>query len=289
MTNRLPILKTYKLAIGGKFPRTESGRSIAIKDANGEVIAHTCRASRKDLRNAVEAAASAQPKWAGANAYLRGQIMYRMAEMLEGKRDELAAAIARMGTTSLEDATREVDRSTDRLVAFAGWTDKYAQVLGSHNPVSGPYYNFSIPEPTGIVGVLAPDEPSLFGLISLVAPVICSGNAAIVLASTTNPIPACVLAEALATSDLPGGVFNLLTGLRDELVEQFAAHREINGISAAGVSDEHRTMLEAGAAENLKRVRVQSASSFEDDAVFESPWAIEPFVETKTIWHPAMA
>lgn len=289
MTPRLPILKTYKLAIGGSFPRTESGRSIAIKNAAGEVIAHTCHASRKDLRNAVEAALAIQPKWAGASAYLRGQILYRMAEMVEGKRTELAESISATGSTSSEEARAEVDRCTDRLACFAGWTDKYPQVLGCHNPVTGPYYNFSVPEATGIVGVLTPDSPSLLGLISLIAPLLCSGNAVVVLASETNPIPACVLAEALATSDLPGGVFNLLTGQRGELVEHFASHREINGLSAAGVSEAHRATLEAGAAENLKRVRVLVEPDFTDENAFESPWSIEPFVETKTIWHPAGA
>ncbi len=289
MTNRLPILKTYKLYIGGAFPRTESGRSIALKNASGEVVAHTCHASRKDLRNAVEAAASAQPKWAGASAYLRGQILYRMAEMLEGKRDELAGAIAALGDVDLEAARTEVDEATDRLVCFAGWADKYPQVLGCHNPVTGPYYTFSVPEPTGIVGVLAPDAPSLMGLIALLAPVLCGGNAAIVLASETNPIPACVLAEALATSDLPGGVVNILTGQRDELVAHFASHREINGLFAAGLSGEHTTTLEAGAGENLKRVRVLTANDLADAEAMASPWAIEPFTETKTIWHPSGA
>lgn len=291
MTDRLTILKTYKLFIGGKFPRTESGRSIKVADASGAVVAHTCRSSRKDLRNAVEAAEKAQPGWASANAYLRGQILYRMAEMLEGKRDELATAIAITGKIGKDAALAEVDASVDRLVAFAGWADKYPQILGCHNPVTGPYYNFSIPEPTGVVGVVCADDSSLLGLVSLVAPVICSGNAVVLLASETNPIPACVLGEVLATSDLPGGVVNILTGLRDELVEQFAAHRAINGVFAAGVSDAERTVLEAGAAENLKRVRVldlgsDPAAGFADDAAMESPWTIEPFVETKTIWHP---
>jgi acyl-CoA reductase-like NAD-dependent aldehyde dehydrogenase len=290
MSERLSVLKTHKLFIGGKFPRTESGRSIKITDTAGDVVAHTCRSSRKDLRNAVEAARAAQAKWAGANAYLRGQILYRMAEMLEGKRDELAGAIGATGKVERDAALAEVDASVDRLVAFAGWADKFPQILGCHNPVTGPYHNFSIPEPTGVVGVVCPDEPSLLGLVSLAAPVLCSGNAVVLLASETNPIPACVLGEVLATSDVPGGVVNILTGLRDELVEQFAAHREIDGVLAAGVSDEHRAALEAGAAENMKRVRVlgvpDQGTDFSDDSSMESPWAIEPFVETKTIWHP---
>ncbi|MBZ0173364.1 MAG: aldehyde dehydrogenase family protein [Phycisphaerales bacterium] len=290
MTERLSILKTYKMFIGGKFPRTESGRSVKVENASGSVVAHTCRCSRKDLRNAVEAAAKAQPGWAGANAYLRGQILYRMAEMVEGKRGELAEAIAVTGKTSAEDALSEVDASTDRLIAFAGWADKFPQVLGCHNPVTGPYYNFTVPEPTGVVGVIAPDEPSLLGLVSLIAPVLCAGNAVVALASESNPIPACVLGEVLATSDVPGGVVNLLTGYRDELVEHFASHREINALFAAGVSAEHREALEVGVAENLKRVRVlPGGADYGDDAAFESAWTIEPFVETKTIWHPSSA
>ena len=290
MSERLNVLKTYKQYIGGKFPRTESGRSINITDATGAVVAHTCRSSRKDLRNAVEAAAKAQPAWAGANAYLRGQILYRMAEMVEGKRGELAGAVAATGMTGDAGALEEIDASTDRLIAFAGWADKYPQVLGCHNPVTGPYYKFSVPEPTGVVGVVCPDEPSLLGLVSLIAPVLCSGNAAVVLASEANPIPACVLGEALATSDVPGGVVNILTGLRDELVEHFATHREIGGVLAAGVSADHRRVLESGAAENMKRVRVLGGDTdFADADAMESPWTIEPFVETKTIWHPASA
>jgi acyl-CoA reductase-like NAD-dependent aldehyde dehydrogenase len=290
MTNRLPVTKTYKLAIGGKFPRSESGRSIAIKNAAGEVIAHTCRASRKDLRDAVEAALAAQPGWAGANAYLRGQILYRLAEMVEGKRDELANALACTGAVTDADARTEVDLCTDRLIAFAGWADKYHHLLGCHNPVTGPYYNFSVPEATGVVGIVSPDEPSLLGLISLLAPALCVGNAVVVLASEANPIPAAVFTEALATSDLPGGVVNLLTGERNELVPQFATHREINAILAAGVSSEHRRELELGAAENLKRVRVlDDATDWSDDSALESPWMLESLIEIKTIWHPASA
>jgi len=290
MSERLGVLKTYKLSIGGKFPRTESGRSIKALDDSGNVVAHMCRSSRKDLRNAVEAARAVLPKWSGANAYLRGQILYRMAEMLEGKRDEFAGSISITGSVSNEAAQNEVSASVDRLVAFAGWADKFSQVLGCSNPVTGPYYNFSVPEPTGVVGVVCPDSPSLLGLVSLLGPVLCSGNTVVLLASERNAIPACVLGEVLATSDVPGGVVNILTGLRTELVEHFATHREINGIFAAGVSDEHRKELEAGAAENLKRVRVlPSGVDFVDGEGLESPWMIEPFVESKAIWHPASA
>lgn len=294
--SRLPVPKTYKLFIAGKFPRSESGRSIRISGRDGAVVAHTCRASRKDLRNAVEAAAGARAAWASTNAHLRGQILYRLAEMLEGKRGELAGALAEAGAAAgaeagaatREEALWEVDAATDRLVAFAGWADKFAQVLGCSNPVAGPYYNFSIPEPTGVVGVVAPDEPPLLGLISLVAPPLCAGNTIVALASPANPIPACVFAEALATSDLPAGVVNVLTGRRDELIPHFASHREIAAISGALTSPDERRALESGCAENLKRVRVLDPTEFAAGE-HESPWAIEPFVEIKTIWHPSSA
>jgi len=284
MSERLPIIKTYKLAIGGKFPRTESGRTIEIQDSSQNLVAHVCQGSRKDLRNAVEAAGKAQPGWANATAYLRGQVLYRLAEMMEGKRLELAHAIGASDSKSGED---EVNAAIDRVVYYAGWTDKYAQVMGGTNPVAGPYHNFTIPFSMGVVGVIAPDEPSLLGLISLVAPVIAAGNACVVLASEKNPVPAMILSEAIATSDLPGGIVNMLSGYRDELMEHFSSHRGVIGIHAAGVSDEHRTLLRLGAADNLKRVTVRSEVNFFDDAQCEGPDWIDPFVEFKTIWHPS--
>lgn len=280
MSNRIPIIKTYKLAIGGKFPRTESGRTIQVHDASQNLVAHVCHGSRKDLRNAVEAATKAQSGWANATAYLRGQVLYRLAEMMEGKRLELAEAIGK-------DGSKEIDAAVDRVVHFAGWTDKYAQVMGGTNPVAGPYHNFTIPFAMGTVGVIAPDEPSLLGLVSLVAPVIAAGNACVVLASEQNPVPAMILAEAIATSDLPGGVVNLLSGYRYELVEHFSSHRELIAIHAAGVSDEHRGLLRAGSSDNLKRVTVHDEIDFFDDAICEGPQWIDPFVEMKTIWHPS--
>ncbi len=302
MTTRLPVPKTYKLFINGQFPRTESGRSIKIADAAGNTVAHTCHASRKDLRNAVEAAAGAQPKWAGATAYLRAQILYRLAEMMEGKRGELQAAIdSEEGSEAARHQGIEVEAAIDRVIHYAGWADKYPQVLGCANPVSGPYHNFTVPEPVGVVGIVCPDEHPLLALVSLVAPVVCAGNACVVLASETNPIPACILAEAIATSDMPGGVINILTGFRDELVPQFSSHREIAAIHAAGVSREQRKTLELGAAENLKRVTVRGSDGaterrsdgggvdWLDDGVCEGPHWIEPFVEFKTIWHPSSA
>lgn len=291
MTDRLLITKTYKLFIGGAFPRTESGRSIAISDAGGRVLAHTCRASRKDLRNAVEAAAGVSPKWAGTNAYLRGQILYRVAEMAEGKRGELIEACRGVDGRSESEAAREVDAAIDRLVAFAGWTDKFPQVLGCANPVSGPYHNFTIPEASGVVGVICPDEMPLLGLISLLAPPLAAGCAVVTQASEANPIPAMVLAECCATGDVPAGVVNILTGQREELVPQFASHREIIALHAAGLSADHAATLRAGAAENLKRVTVRETAggAWFDRAECESPWWIEPFVEFKTLWHPSSA
>ena len=288
MSTRQPILKTYKLFIGGAFPRTESGRSDAIADAGGTTVAHLCRSSRKDLRIAVEAAEVAQPKWAGANAYLRGQILYRIAEMLEGKRRELIDAICSTGSVDPDAAATEVDLSTDRLVAFAGWADKYQQILGCQNPVSGPYHNFSMPEPTGVVVCVCPDEFPLLGLVTLLAPPLCAGNAVIAIASNNNPIPACVFAEACATGDVPGGTINILTGHRGELVPHVASHRGINAVHAAAFDDDTNAMLRAGAAENLKRVHLLGAQTeYTDAAACEGPWAIEAFTETKTIWHPS--
>jgi acyl-CoA reductase-like NAD-dependent aldehyde dehydrogenase len=297
MAERLGITKSYKLFIGGQFPRTESGRTVKIADAAGGVIAHTCQASRKDLRNAVEAAAAAQTKWAGATAYLRAQILYRLAEMMEGKRRELEASLdAEEGIEARHQGIQaEVAAAIDRVLHYAGWADKYPQVLGCANPVAGPYHNFTVPEPVGVVGIVCPDEHPLLALVSLVAPVVCAGNACVALASQTNPIPACILAEAIATSDMPPGVINILTGYRDELVPHFASHREIGAIHAAGVSPEHRRTLELGAAENLKRVTVRdlpsgtgnAAGGWFDDDTCEGPHWIEPFVEFKTIWHPS--
>lgn len=295
MTERLNITKTYKLYIGSSFPRSESGRSIEVKSVQGTMLAHVCRASRKDLRNAVEAASKAQPGWASATAYLRGQILYRMAEMLEGKRREFDDVLGVHSHADMAMA-HELDTAIDRLVHYAGWADKYQQVLGCNNPVAGPYYNFTTPEPTGVVGVIAPDDWPLLGLISLIAPPLCAGCAVVVLASETNPIPASIFGEVCATSDVPPGVINILTGYRDELVGHIASHRDINAIHAANVTDEHRTTLRQGAADNLKRVVVrniqpgtdpQAGGWFDDDC--ESPWWIEPFVEMKTVWHPSSA
>ena len=289
MSERLPVLKTYKLYLGGAFPRTESGRSQVVESA-GQPVAHLCRASRKDFRNAVVAARKALPGWSARSAYNRGQILYRMAEMLEGKATEFVQALAATVPGGEERARRELEAAVDRLVSFAGWADKYAQVLGCQNPVEGPYHNFSLPEPTGVVTIVAPDEPALLGLIGQLAPVLCSGNVAVVLGSEAHPLATAILGEVCATSDVPAGVVNLLTGFREELLEQFAAHRDVDAISAAGVSAEERRTLELGAAENLKRVHVLEVAAAEDwldDARFASPELIESFVEIKTLWHPS--
>ena len=261
--SRLPVKKTYKLFVGGAFPRSESGRTYLAQDQN------VARASRKDLRDAVRAARDAFPKWAGMTAYNRGQVLYRLAEMLEARRTDLAA---------LCSGTKEVDRSIDRVVWYAGWADKLAQVIGSANPVSGPYFNFTVPEPTGVVGILAPEEPALAGLISRLAPALVGGNAVVAVASETQPLAAIELAEAIATSDVPGGVVNILTGRKAELAPWLASHMDVNAIDLAG-ADGQAPDLERAAAENVKRVVWGSPDT-------QSPWEIAAFLELKTVWHP---
>ncbi len=293
MTDRLEVAKTYKLFIAGTFPRSESGRSLLVAGS------HVARASRKDLRDAVEASRKAQAGWAAASAYNRGQVLYRMAEMMEGKRGEFAEALKasrKKGTKASRhrgiqqgDLEKQVAASIDRVTCFAGWADKYAQVLGCHNPVAGPYYNFTVPEPTGVVGVIAPDEPGLLGLVSLLAPALCSGNAIVALGSEACPMAAAILGEACATSDVPAGVINILTGLREELVPHFASHRDIDAIHAAGMTPGEAKTLQEGVAENLKHVVVRDAVDWSDDDTCHSPAWIEPFVEMKTIWHPSAA
>jgi acyl-CoA reductase-like NAD-dependent aldehyde dehydrogenase len=261
--SRLPVRKTYKLYIGGEFPRSESGRTYEAQGAN------VARGSRKDVRDAVRAARSAFPKWAGLTAYNRGQVVYRIAEMLEARRAEFA---------KLSTGAAEVERSIDRLVWYAGWADKLAQVLGSSNPVAGPYFNFTVPEPTGVVGIVAPEEPPLAGLVSRLAPAIVGGNTTVVLASEASPLAAVELAEVLATSDVPGGVVNLVTGYRDELASILAGHMDVNAIDLAG-ADGQAEELERLAADNVKRV----VRGTPDE---QSPWEIAAFLDLKTVWHP---
>jgi len=301
---RIPVAKTYKLFINGQFPRSESGRSLAVTDPSGNTLAHLCRASRKDLRDAVVAARAAQPKWAERSAYNRAQILYRLAEMTEGKKSELAEAIKQGAKPSAKKSARksaprsapalsparEVECAIDRLVAFAGWADKFAQVLGGHNAVNGPFYNFTIAEPAGLVVAVAPDAPPLLGLVSLIAPAMCAGNSVIALASEANPVPACIFAEACATSDIPAGIVNILTGERAELVPHIASHRDIDSVVCAGLDGATVAALRAGSAENLKRVtnvELSSPADWLDDERCESPWLIERLVEMKTVWHPA--
>jgi acyl-CoA reductase-like NAD-dependent aldehyde dehydrogenase len=288
MTERIPVIKTCKLFINGAFPRSESGRSLPLRDESWKVIAQYAHASRKDVRDAVEAASAAQPKWAAATAYNRGQVLYRIAELMEARSLELVEALREVDALTAKAAQREVDASIDRVVRFAGWTDKIAQVLGNQNPVAGPYYNFTVPEPTGVVVVIAPDRPALLGLTTLLCAPLCAGNAVVVVASDTNPLPAVALMEILATSDVPAGVVNVLTGQRAELLPHISSHREINAIVAATPDAKDARLLELGAAENLKRVRVirDAQPAWSDDDRFAGPWSIEPFVEMKTIWHP---
>lgn len=287
MSPRLDIKKTYKLFIGGKFPRSESGRCLPAQSAKGGPLDNFAHASRKDLRDAVVAARAALAGWSQATAYNRGQILYRAAELLQNRAGELVAEIARSTNVAAARAKREVNLAIDRLVHFAGWTDKYPQVFGSVNPVATPHFNFTTPEPTGVVAVLAPDEPSLLALVSLVAPVVLSGNTAVVIASERFPLPAATFAEILATSDLPGGVVNLLTGKRAELVPHIASHLDVNAM-VDGVGDaELGARLQAGTAFNLKRHARHSLPTADWFAAkAEDPYWILDTVEFKTAWHP---
>ena len=285
MSARLDVRKTYKLFIGGKFPRSESGRYLPAKSANGEQLDNFAHASRKDFRDAVTAAGAAFAGWSRATAYNRGQILYRAAEMLQNRAGELANEIGRSTGVSAAKAKREVTLAIDRLVYFAGWTDKYPQVFGSVNPVASPHFNFTMPEPVGVVVMLAPDEPSLLALVSLVAPVILSGNAAVVIASEKYPLPAATFAEILATSDLPGGVVNLLTGKRAELVPHIATHMEVNALVDGAGDPAISAKLQAGVATNLKRYARHAATDW-FSAKVEDPYWILDTVEFKTAWHP---
>jgi acyl-CoA reductase-like NAD-dependent aldehyde dehydrogenase len=287
MTERLAVRKTYKLYVGGAFPRSESGRSYEITDARGRFLANAAMASRKDARDAVVAARRAYGGWSGATAYNRGQVLYRVAEVMEGRRAQFVDEVAAGEGVTRPRAEKAVDAAVDRWVWYAGWADKIAQVAGSSNPVAGPYFDFSVPEPTGVVAVLAPQSSSLLGLISVLAPVIVSGNTAVVVASEARPLPAITMGEALATSDVPGGVVNLLTGRTAEIAPWLASHMDVNAVDLTGVAgdDDLARALENDAAENLKRVLRAPAA--------EPDWAAEPglgrltaYLETKTVWHP---
>lgn len=287
--DRLDVRKTYKLYIGGQFPRTESGRAYEVFDARGRLLANACRGTRKDIRDAVRAARSAFPGWSARTAFNRGQILYRIAELMEGRRDQFIAEVMAAEGVGRQRATRLVNAAIDRWVWYAGWADKYTQTLGTVNPVNGSFFNFSVPEPTGVVGMIAPEESSLLGLVSRLAPIIVSGNAAVVVASESRPLPAVTLTEVLATSDVPGGVVNLITGLRRELVQHLAGHMDVNALDAYGVDPAQGSAIEDLAVENVKRlVRPAAGNGAVDwlsDAA-QSPYLIGEFVEVKTVWHP---
>ena len=288
--SRIDVRKTYKLYLGGAFPRSESGHSYAVHDHQGQFMANASLASRKDARDAVVAARKAFPGWSARTAYNRGQVLYRVAEVLEDRRAQFVDALRRGEGLSERAASGTVDQAVDRLVWYAGWTDKIAQVVGAANPVAGPYFNLSTPEPTGVVAVLAPQSSSLLGLISVVAPVIATGNTAVVVTSHARPLPAVTLGEVMATSDVPGGVVNLLTGSPVTLGPWLASHMDVNAVDLTGLAGlegaaELATTLEVAAADNLKRVR--RAPDTEPD------WTADPgtgpmtaFLETKTVWHP---
>ncbi|MCK2238316.1 MULTISPECIES: aldehyde dehydrogenase family protein [unclassified Crossiella] len=285
MSERISVAKTYKLYVGGKFPRSESGRVYPVNDARGKFLANASLASRKDARDAVGAARSAFAKWSGATAYNRGQVLYRVAEMLEGRREQFIAEVATAEGIAAKKAETLVDAAVDRWVWYAGWTDKLATVLGSANPVAGPYFSFTTPEPTGVVAVFAPQASSLLGLVSVVAPVIAAGNTCVVVTSEDRPLPAITLSEVLATSDLPGGVVNLLTGKAAELSPWLAEHADVNAIDPTGVPVAARADLERSAAGTVKRVLRAPAK--------EPDWTATPdisrlrgFLEHKTVWHP---
>ena len=292
MAARLEVRKTYKLYIGGAFPRSESGRTYEVTDLKGRFLANAALASRKDARDAVVAARKAQPGWAGATAYNRGQVLYRVAEVMEGRRAQFVDEVSRAEGHTSRRAESVVEAAIDRWVWYAGWADKIAQILGGTNPVAGPYFNFSIPEPTGVVAVVAPQESSLLGLVSVLAPVIVSGNTAVVISSETRPLPAITLTEVLATSDVPGGVINLITGWKRELVPVLAAHDDVDGLDVWGVPAELRVGVEEAAAESVKRLSRPRASTPErrfdwsNDRLTQRPEWIAAFLEMKTVWHP---
>ena len=283
--DRLEVRKTYKLFVGGSFTRSESGRTYEVVSASGSFLANAAQASRKDARDAVIAARKGFGSWSAATAYNRGQVLYRIAEVMEGRRSQFIADVRVAEGVDESTAARQVDAAIDRWVWYAGWADKLAQVLGSANPVAGPYFNFSVPEPTGVVAIVAPQDSSLLGLVSVVAPAVVSGNAVVVIASTARPLPAITLTEVLATSDVPGGVINVLTGDPAEIMPWLASHADVNALDLAGVENEAlATSHEQAAAGTLMRVRRPAA---------DADWSADPglspiraFVETKTVWHP---
>ncbi|MEV6163818.1 aldehyde dehydrogenase family protein [Streptomyces sp. NPDC052052] len=287
--NRLSVFKTYKLYIGGKFPRSESGRVYEVTNSKGTWLANAPRSSRKDARDAVVAARKAFGGWSGATAYNRGQILYRIAEMLEGRKEQFVREVADAEGLSKAKAAAVVDAAIDRWVWYAGWTDKIGQVVGGANPVAGPFFNLSTPEPTGVVAVLAPQESSFLGLVSVIAPVIATGNTAVVVASAASPLPALSLGEVLATSDLPGGVVNILSGGTAEIAAPLASHQDVNAIDLTGADAALAKELEIAAADNLKRVRRGDGDVGFDWSADPGTHRLTAFLETKTVWHPTGA
>lgn len=281
---RVAVAKTYKIYINGKFPRTESGRYFTLADRKGNIIANLCRASRKDFRNSVVAARKAQGGWSNASAYLRGQILYRIGEMLEGRREQFVSELVLQGATA-RAAEKEVDQSIDRLIYFAGWADKYQQIFSAVNPVSSSHFNFSVLEPTGVVSILAPEKSSLLGLISNVAPIITGGNTCVVLASESQPLCAISFAEVLHASDVPGGVVNILTGFRDELTENFASHMDVNAVVYCDGGKAVAKTVQELAADNIKHVISRTRIDWSKNDALD-PYLIRDTQEVKTTWHP---
>ncbi|HEV8490079.1 MAG TPA: aldehyde dehydrogenase family protein [Candidatus Limnocylindrales bacterium] len=291
-TPRLEVRKTYKLYIDGAFPRTESGRSYEVRAVDGMLLANASRGSRKDVRDAVRAARKATDGWAGKTAMVRGQVLYRVAELMEGRRAQFFGEVAQAEGIDTPSARDSVTRAVDRWVWYAGWADKIAQVLGSSNPVAAPYFNFTIPEPTGVVGIVAPESSSLLGLVSRLAPALVTGNSVVVIASEKRPLPAITLAEVLATSDVPPGVVNIVTGLKKELIPILAGHDDVDAIDLWGVPDAMREEAESLAADDVKRIARRPRSvaderfDWTDDRAAQRPEWIAAFLEMKTVWHP---
>ena len=279
MSDRISVAKTYKLYIGGKFPRSESGRVYPVTDPKGKFLANAAHASRKDVRDAMVAARKAFGGWSTATAYNRGQVLYRVAEVLEGRRDQFVAEVSASEALPPKKAESIVDAAIDRWVWYAGWTDKLPQVTGTVNPVAGPYFNFTIPEPTGVVGLVAPEEAPLLGLVRRVAPALCGGNVIVALAPESSPLAALTLAEVFATSDVPAGVVNIISGQRKELLPWLASHMDVNAIDVAGCTGDEVKAIEESAAGNVKRV-----IKFKQQE--QSPYLIVAFMEMKTVWHP---
>ncbi|MFD5250297.1 aldehyde dehydrogenase family protein [Amycolatopsis sp. NPDC058340] len=285
MSDRISVAKTYKLYIGGKFPRSESGRVYPVTDTKGKFLANASHASRKDVRDAVSAARKAFGGWSAATAYNRGQVLYRVAEMLEGRREQFVAEVSASEGVAAKKAHSIVDASIDRWVWYAGWTDKIATVLGAANPVAGPYFSFTVPEPTGVVGVLAPQQSSLLGLVSVLAPVLATGSTAVVVSSADRPLPAITLSEVLATSDLPGGVANILTGRASELGPWLASHGDVNALDPTGAEPSARAELAREAAGTVKRVL--TVPDTEPDWTADADISrLRRYLEAKTVWHP---